>query len=202
MLPSITPAEEATRSGQIKNKARERYLFTSGTQKKCPQISRNGTKFFKARNKSVSICEICGNKITRSTLFGIFGFARVHYIIYCIRSLGCGGKSHFGLTYFFFQVFVNIERTLNIQPSFCIYEFFVDSGIINGIESIKDSHTSPNFVPWNVLRWEKFIHTTIAIAILLSFAEHQLHWILADAGSTAPLFLLILEKTDIFLRKN
>lgn len=130
MLPSITPAEEATRSGQIKNKARERYLFTSGT-KKCPQISRNGTKFFKARNKSVSICEICGNKITRSTLFGIFGFARVHYIIYCNRSLGCGGKSHFGLTYFFFQVFVNIERALNIQPSFCVYEFFVDFGIIN-----------------------------------------------------------------------
>ena len=30
-------------------------------------------------------------------------FARVHYIIYCIRSLGCGGKSHFGLTYFFFH---------------------------------------------------------------------------------------------------
>lgn len=104
--------------------------------KKCPQISRNGTKFFKARNKSVSICEICGNKITRSTLFGIFGFARVHYIIYCNRSLGCGGKSHFGLTYFFFQVFVNIERTLNIQPSFCIYEFFVDFGIISRITTI------------------------------------------------------------------
>ena len=72
MLPSITQAEEAPRSGQIKNKARERYLFTSGTQKKCPQISRNGTKFFKARNK-------CGKleKIRKFIAFYFGNFKKV-----------------------------------------------------------------------------------------------------------------------------
>lgn len=47
MLPLITPAEEATRFGQRKNKARECHQFTSGTKKypvrlkKCGKLEKN-----------------------------------------------------------------------------------------------------------------------------------------------------------------